>query len=94
MFVPQYTLGLKQVDIDKLKEDAEQEKLDEVLNPKPAPVIESFSSNGVCKIRFNTPMKVPDVESLVSSKVALRLTKAVYENEVSTETYLTDQGYG
>lgn len=39
-------------------------------------------------------MKVPNLNSLLESKVALRLTQAVTENEVSTETYLTDEGYG
>lgn len=75
IIVPQYTLGLESVTIDELR--AELDELDEVKNPKPAPVIESFSNDGRCKIRFNTPMKVPDLNKVADSKVALRMTKAV-----------------
>ena len=85
LIVPEYKLGLSQVDIDYLKEQEELERLDELVNPKPAPIIESFSSDGRCKIRFNTPMKVPNLEDLVDSKVALRMTKAITENEIKTE---------
>lgn len=45
-------------------------------------------------LRFNTPMQVPNLDELAASKVALRLTKAVSENEVSTKEYLTENGIG
>ena len=38
-------------------------------------------------------MKIPDLEALTDSRVALRLTQAISENEITTETYLTDEGY-
>lgn len=87
--MPEYKLGLAQVDLEQLREE---EELDEKLNPAPAPEIESFSSDGVATIRFNTPMKVPDLSEVLGSKVALRMTQAVSENEISTEKYLTDDG--
>ena len=38
-------------------------------------------------------MKIPDLEALTDSRVALRLTQAITENEITTESYLTDEGY-
>lgn len=91
IFVPKYTLGLAQVDIEELKK---QEIEDEKLNPKPAPVVESLSSDGRVKLRFNTPMKVPDLQELSEGKVALRLTQAVSENEIFDKEFLTENGIG
>ena len=53
-----------------------------------------MTSDGKAKIRFNTPMIVPDVSNLLDNKVALRITKAVSENEISQAQYLTESGIG
>ena len=91
IYVPKYTLGLAQVDIEELKK---QEDEDEKLNPKPVPVVESLSSDGRVKLRINTPMKVPDLQELTDGKVALRLTQAVSENDIIEKEYLTENGIG
>lgn len=39
-------------------------------------------------------MQVPDLPELLESKVALRLTQAIKENEVSNKEYLTENGIG
>ena len=39
-------------------------------------------------------MKVPEMEELTSSRVALRVTKAITNNEVGYESYDTGEGIG
>ena len=58
------------------------------------PELESVSSDGLATLRFNTPMTVPEMDDLTSSRVALRVAKAITSNEVGYESYDTGDGVG
>lgn len=93
ILVPEYRLDFTSAELLILEQEKEQ---DEKLNPKPDPKIQSMSNDGKAGIKFNTPMKVPDLSQLGQSKVALRMTKAINVSDrvsdVKIEEYLTDDG--
>ena len=52
------------------------------------PTITGMTNDGVVTIRFSTPMQIPNLRDIQSSRVALRLTQAV-----GYQDYLTEDGY-